>query len=134
MMTFGVCLIYYGIALLLYQINGWLTEGHWTPFPVMRAWEAAFGAPTVESPAMRGIVLWLLDWPLSLSLLLSGATLVGLVFAARRLRAARGRRLRRRWISEQCARLGYPPWNLPKVLNELDEEILAERARREEAG
>ena len=83
MITFGICLIYYGIALCLYQTNGLLLRGVWTPFPVSRAWEPFFGMPTPDSPALAWLVDWLLAWPLSLALIVVGLSILGLVASAR---------------------------------------------------
>jgi len=133
MITFGICLIYYGIALFLYQLNGWLTEGRWTPFPVQRAWEAFFGAPSISSPQLRGVVEWMLGWPLSLTFLVGGIGALAAVFACRRVRQIRRDRMRQRWLAEECAALGYQPWAVPKVLRELDKEALVEKAARKES-
>ncbi|MFQ5773125.1 MAG: hypothetical protein ACE5GS_01265 [Kiloniellaceae bacterium] len=130
MITFGICLIYYGIALFLYQVNGWLTEGRWVPFPVVRAWEAFFGGSAAVPPALKPIVGWLLDWPLSLALLVSGLGILATVFAYRRLRELRRDQMRRKWLEEQCKTLGYYPWDVPRVLKELDQELRSPKAAR----
>lgn len=124
MITLGLCLIYYGIALWLYQVNGWITTGNWKPYPVNAAWEAFFGPLAIESPLVRAVLEWLLSWPLSLSLLLCGLSLLGAVVARRRVDAVRRHRQRRRWIVEQCQAMGYLPWTMSKVLSELDESVL----------
>jgi len=130
MITFGVCLIYYGLALLIYQVNGWVTDGRWIAFPIARAWEAFLGTPSFASPVVRGAVHWLLSWPLSLALLLIGVTILCAVFGLRRLGEMRRRRQRRRWVEEQCAALGYQPWDLPKLLSEIERDGLSEPAPR----
>ncbi|MFQ5467824.1 MAG: hypothetical protein ACE5DS_06765, partial [Kiloniellaceae bacterium] len=119
MITFGVCLIYYGLALLTYQVNGWVTDGRWTAFPIARAWEACFGMPGFATPMMRTAFHWFLSWPLSFALMFTGVTILGAVFGLRRLGVVRRRRLRRRWVEQQCAALGYRSWALPKVLSEI---------------
>ena len=130
MITFGICLIYYGIALFLYQTNSWLVEGVWKPFPVRRAWEAFLGNPRPDTPIVAWLVDWFLSWPLSLTLILTGLSILGLValvrWAARRRRA----QLRRKWLLEQCEVTGYKPWNIPNVLEALDGQMLAERVAR----
>ncbi|RMD62667.1 MAG: hypothetical protein D6826_06845 [Alphaproteobacteria bacterium] len=134
MITFGICLIYYGIALFLYQANGWLTAGRWTPFPVLRAWEAFFGIPHIAPGPFQPLALWFLNWPLSLALLFGGVVVLGLVFACQRLREVRRRRARRRWIEEQCTAMGYRPWAVPALLREIDREMIAEAQARKERG
>lgn len=130
MITLGICLIYYGLALFLYQVNGWLTDGRWTPFPVSRAWEAFFGAPLVESSLLRFIGEWFLSWPLSIALALTGCLLVALVFATRTVHGLRRDQLRQRWLAEQAVAAGYPAWTMPKVLT-LGRQIRAEeKAKR----
>ena len=133
MITFGICLIYYGIALFLYQVHGWLFDGVWTPFPVRRAWEGFFGSPRLLAEPFETLVTWLLAWPLSLALLLGGFAVLGAAFAVKRAMERRRDRIRRKWILEQCDAAGYQPWAVPKVLRELDDRMQAEKsARREE--
>ena len=135
MITFGICLIYYGIALFLYQVHGWINYGVWVPFPVSRAWEGFFGAVRPSDPAMDMLVNWLLSWPMSLALLVVGFGILGLVFFTRRAIQLRRDSVRRKWILDQCAKLGYRPWAVPKVLRELDDRIQAEKMTgREETG
>lgn len=134
MITFGICLIYYGIALLVYQLNGWATEGYWTPFPVLRAWEAFFGPVSIESPFLRQVAHGLLQLPLSLTLLGAGFGTLAIVFGYRRWAETRRRQLRRKWIEEQCKTFGYTPWDVPKLLKELDDEVLVRPASRRNEG
>lgn len=132
MITLGICLIYYGIALFLYQVNGWWTEGRWAPFPVRRAWEAWFGSPLVESPFLRMLSDWLLSWPLSVALALLGCLLLAGVFATRHARKLRRDHLRLRWLNEQASAAGYHAWAMPKVLDALQSQMRAEdKAKRE---
>ncbi len=134
MITFGICLIYYGIALFLYQLYGWLSVGVWIPFPVRRGWEGFFGSHHVTGGFFNGLVDWLLTWPLSLALLLAGLSILALVYVIKRAFQLRRDKVRRKWILEQCAAVGYRPWALPRVLRELDDRIQAEKlARSEEA-
>ncbi len=49
MITVGICLIYYGVALWGYQLYGWFADGEWNPYPVMAAWKALFGRPEISS-------------------------------------------------------------------------------------
>lgn len=130
MITIGLCLIHFGIALLLYQLYGGLADGHWTPYTVMTLWQAFFGSPTLQFVGLERIVYWLLGWPLSLALVLSGTAVLGLVFGLRRLAKTRRHRQRRRWIAKACRELGYGKWNVPKVLAELDDRLSRDKAAR----
>jgi hypothetical protein len=132
MITFGICLIYYGIALFLYQLYGWLSVGVWIPFPVRRAWEGFFGSPHPSSAPIDALVNWLLAWPLGLALLIAGLSILTLVFVTKRVLQLRRDKVRRKWILEQCAAVGYRPWALPRVLRELDDRILSENLARQE--
>ena len=133
MITFGICLIYYGIALFLFQVHGLLFRGVWTPYPVERVWEGLFGVTRVR--ASEGLVDWMMSVPASLALLATGLSVLGLVYLSRRVAELRRTHLRRKWMVEQCATLGYQPWAVPKVLQDLDERMQAEKlARREESG
>lgn len=135
MITFGICLIYYGIALFLYQVNSWMFGGVWLPFPVRRAWEPFLGSPSPRSPLTAWFVDWLLSWPLSLALICTGLSILGLVMAARWALERRRIDLRRKWLLEQCKISGYKSWSIPKVLDAFDRRTLAERtARKQKAG
>ena len=69
MITICICLIYYGIALWLYQVYGWVSAGEWAPYPVLTAWPALFGSPAYK---LGPVAWWLLELPLSLVLLTVG--------------------------------------------------------------
>ena len=131
MITFGICLLYYGIALFLYQVHGWLTYGVWVPFPVARLWEGFFGVAG-NGTAFEGLLNWLLSWPARLALLRMGLAILTSVFLSRRAAELHRDKVRRKWILEQCAALGYKPWAIPKVLRELDDRIRAEKAAQRE--
>ena len=74
-------------------------------------------------------------WPLSLALLAAGCSILGAVFGTKRVLGWRRDRLRRDWIVKQCDVAGYQTWTVPKVVQELDDRMRAEKlARREEAG
>lgn len=135
MITFGICLIYYGIALFLYQLYGLVFRGVWTPYPVQRIWEGLFGVPHGRASALDSLFDWFMAWPASLALLSIGLGVLGAVYLYRRAAELRRARLRRKWVVEQCADLDYKPWAVPKVLQDLDERMQAEKlAQREEAG
>jgi len=130
MITLGICLIYYGIGLFLYQVYGWLSAGIWTPFPVNRAWEAFFGAPNLGSPMFDSLAVWFLTWPLGLALLIGGLSTLGLAFGIRRVMELRQNRLRLKWLLDQCSAAGYKPWAVPKVIRELNERLNNENTSR----
>ena len=135
MITFGICLIYYGVALFLFQLHGLLFRGVWTPYPVGRIWEGLFGVSHARVAAVNGLLEWLMSWPASLALLALGLGVLGAVYLGRRAAALRRQSLRRKWMVEQCETQGYRPWAVPKVLQDLDERMQAEEvARREGAG
>lgn len=120
MITFAICLIYYGIAVWLYQVHLWVSGGHWVPIPVSVAWGAAFGMPTIDHSVFGVLARWALDWPLSLTLLAVGVGILAAIAGLRRAGKTRRHQLRRQWIAEQCVQAGYTPWNVPKVLTNLD--------------
>ncbi len=131
MITLGICLIYYSIALFLYQIYGWLSAGMWTPFPVSRAWEGFFGTPRLANPITDDLVNWILTWPLSFALLIGGMCVLGAAFGLRRIMELRRNRLRLKWLLEECEVAGYKPWAVPKVIRELDDRLSREKIARE---
>lgn len=120
MITIAVCLIYYGIAVWLYQVHLWYSSGHWVSIPVMVAWREGFGVPEFSHTLFGELYRWLLNWPLSLALLMLGVGLLAAITGLRRLSASRGRRQRQKWVTEQCAQAGYQPWTVPKILADLE--------------
>ncbi len=133
MITLGICLIYYGIALFLYQIYGWLSAGVWTPFPVSRAWDVYFGVPRLTNQFSDGLISWFLTWPLGFALLFGGLCLLGAVFGFRRFTEWRRYRLHLKWIKGQCVAAGYKPWAVPKLMRELDKRLSSEKSSRHSA-
>jgi hypothetical protein len=120
MITIAICLIYYGIAVWLYQLHLWYSSGHWVSIPVMVAWREAFGVPAASHTTFGQLLAWMLDWPLSLALLMLGIGILSTIGGLRRLNSARRRVVRQKWIAEQCAQAGYQPWTVPKVLADLE--------------
>lgn len=122
MITIGICFIYYGLALWLYQIYGWLANDLWAPYSVSTAWQVFFGAPPTDMPVVGVLIGFIMELPLSLALLLLGLSILGAVLGGRRFGQMHERGLRRSWILEQCGKAGYRPWNVRKVLAELEAE------------
>lgn len=120
MITIAICLIYYGVAVWVYQAYLWISSGRWVPIPVSVVWKVAFGVPAADRSLVGLLGRWLLDWPLSLALLALGVCILALVVGLRRARAGHRHRQRRKWIAEQCAQAGYTPWNVPKVIADFE--------------
>ncbi len=113
MITIGICLIYYGVALWIYQVYGWVSAGEWAPYPVLVAWQALFGTPAYT---LGPVVWWLLGLPLSLVLPATGLGIIGLVFGLRRIGRARRGHLRRKWVAAQCKKIGRHAWAVPELV------------------
>lgn len=122
MFTFAICLIYYGIAVWLYQLIGWFRYGKWSPYPIRKAWEAFVGHSTVQSDLLSTIADGILDLPLGLTLVLLGLFVISTRFSSIALEAIRERWERRRWILEQCKKMGLFPWVVPEILEELEKD------------
>ncbi len=124
MITVGLCLIYYGVALWGYQLYGWFANGEWNPYPVMVAWKALFGRPDLSWPIVGPVMEWFMNWPLSLALTVIGCAILGTVTGVRQYARARLRRLRRKWVAEQASAAGYPPWTISRAVDDFDKEVL----------
>ncbi len=120
MITIAVCLIYYGIAVWLYQMFLWVSDGQWVSIPVLAAWRALFGTPATDHSVLGMLARWFLDWPLSLTLLVLGVGIISAVLSLRQGSRARRFQRRRKWVAEQCEQAGYTPWEVPKVLANLE--------------
>jgi len=120
MITIAVCLIYYGIAVWLYQMFLWVSDGQWVSIPVLAAWKAVFGVPETDRSVLGMLGRWFLDWPLSLALLVLGVAIISVALSVRQGGHTRRLRLRRKWVAEQCEQAGYTPWEVPKVLADLE--------------
>lgn len=116
MITIGACLVYYAIALLVFQIYAWISDGVWTPYPVSTAWQSFFDQPSVSWPVVDVAVAWFMDWPLTLALIVLGLGLIGTKLGVRHLRAVRQGQVRRKWVAEQCDAAGFQPWLIPSLV------------------
>ncbi len=124
MITVGLCLIYYGVALWGYQLYGWFADGEWTPYPVMAAWKALFGRPDLSWPIAGPVMDWFMNWPLSLALTVLGCTVLGTVTGVRQHARARLRRLRCKWVAEQASAAGYQPWTVSGAVDDFKRKVL----------
>ena len=88
MITVAICLIYYGIAVWLYQMYLWVLDGRWVSIPVSAVWKVVFGSPATDRSMLGTLARWVLDWPLSLTLIVLG---VGIISAALIIRRELGR-------------------------------------------
>ena len=124
MITVGLCLIYYGVALWGYQLYGWFADGEWNSYLVMAAWKALFGRPDLSWPIAGPIMGWFMNWPLSLGLIVIGCAILGTVTGVRQHTRARLHRLRRKWFAEQAGAAGYEPWTISRAVDDFDREVL----------
>ncbi len=120
MITVAICLIYYGIAVWLYQMYLWVLDGRWVSIPVLAVWKVVFGSPATDRSMLGTLARWVLDWPLSLTLMVLGVSIISAALIIRQGVRARRLQLRRKWVAEQCEQSGYTPWDVPKVLAELE--------------
>ncbi len=124
MITVGLCLIYYGVALWGYQLYGWFADGEWNPYPVMAAWTALFGRPDLSWPIIGPVMEWFMSWPLSLALTVLGCAILGTVTGVRQYARARLRRLRCKWVAEQASAAGYQPWTISRAVDDFKKKVL----------
>ncbi len=124
MITVGICLIYYGVALWGYQLYGWFADGEWNSYAVMAAWTALFGRPDLSWPIAGPAMEWLMSWPLSLALTVLGCAILGTVTGVRQHARERLRRLRCKWVAEQASAAGYQPWTISQTVDEFEKEVL----------
>jgi len=66
-----------GLAVVCHQMLLWQQDGFWTPIPFGVLWVALGGTQPdlLDMHGIRGIMAWLLEQPLSLLLMLVGASL-----------------------------------------------------------
>jgi hypothetical protein len=124
MITVGLCLIYYGVALWGYQLYGWFADDEWIPYSVMGAWIAFFGRPDLSWPVIGPAIEWVMGLPLSLALILVGGGILCTITGVRQYARARLRRLRTKWVAEQASAAGYKPWTIPRAVNDFQKEVL----------
>jgi uncharacterized membrane protein len=129
MITIGLCLIYYGVALFGYQLYGWFAEGAWTSYTVLAAWISFFGRPDLSLPVLGPAIAWFTEWPLSLALISLGITLLCCVTGFRQHARLRLVRLRAKWLAENAIAAGYEPWTIKSAVREFRKDVLDREAK-----
>jgi uncharacterized membrane protein len=129
MITIGLCLIYYGVALFGYQLYGWFSEGAWGSFSVLAAWISLFGRPDLSFPVIGPTVAWFMEWPLSLALITLGLSLLCSVTGFRQHTRWRLARLRAKWFAENASAAGYEPWTIKGAVREFRKDVLDREAK-----
>ncbi len=129
MITIGLCLIYYGVALFGYQLYSWFAEGAWESYSILAAWISFIGRPDLSYPIIGPAVAWFMEWPLSLALILLGLTLLCSVAAFRQHTRLRLVRLRSKWFAESANAAGYQPWTIEGAVREFRKDVLDREAK-----
>ena len=129
MITLGLCLIYYGVALIGYQLYGWLTEETWNSLSVLGAWINLFERPDLSFPVIGPATAWFMEWPLSLVLIVLGLTLLCSVAGFREHARRRLIRLRAKWFAESAQAAGYEPWTIKGAVRDFRKDVLEREAK-----
>lgn len=124
MITIGLCLIYYGVALFGYQIYGWFADDEWNSFTVLAAWISFFGRPDLDIPVVGPAIAWFMEWPLSLALITLGGLVLVSVTGFRQHTRLRLMRLRAKWFAENADAAGYKPWTIAGAVREFKRDVL----------
>jgi hypothetical protein len=133
MITIGLCLIYYGVALFGYQLYGWFAEDAWTSYTVLSAWINFFGHPDLSFPIVGPITEWFMEWPLSLSFIALGVSVLCSIAGFRQHTRRRLDRMRAKWFAENAIAAGYKPWTIKKVTQDFRKGVL-DRDAKDRAG
>lgn len=129
MITIGLCLIYYGVALFGYQLYGWFAEDAWNSYSVLTAWISFFGRPDLSVPVIGPAIAWFMEWPLSLLLISMGLTLLCSVTGFRQHTRQRLIRLRSKWFAENASAAGYKPWTIKNAVHKFRKDVLEREAK-----
>ncbi len=129
MITIGLCLIYYGVALFGYQLYGWFAEDAWNSYSVLTAWISFFGRPDLSVPVIGPAIAWFMEWPLSLLLISMGLTLLCSVTGFRQHTRQRLIRLRSKWFAENASAAGYKPWTIKSAVHKFRKDVLEREAK-----
>ena len=124
MITIGMFLIYYGVALFGYQLYGWFVEDVWNSYSVLAAWINLFGRPDLSFPVIGPAFAWFMEWPLSLALIALGLTLLCSVTGFRQHARRRMVRLRAKWFAENASAAGYQPWTIKGAVRGFRKDVL----------
>jgi len=129
MITIGLCLIYYGVALFGYQLYGWFADDAWSPFSVLAAWISFFGRPDLSFPVIGPAVAWFMEAPLSLVLIPPGRTVLCRRAAFRERARRRLIGLRAKWFAENASAAGYQPWTIQGAVHKFRKDVLDHEAK-----
>ena len=129
MVTISLCLIYYGVALFGYQLYGWFIADEWNSYTVLAAWISFFGRPDLSYPILGPAVAWLMEWPLSLALIISGGSVLVSLTGFRHHARLRLVRLRSKWFAEQAEIAGYKPWTIGSAVGKFRKDVLDREAK-----
>ncbi len=129
MITIGLCLIYYGVALFGYQLYGWFAENAWDSYSVLAAWISFVGRPDLSLPVIGPAVAWFMAWPLSLALIFLGLTMLCSVTGFREHARRRLVRLRAKWFAENARAAGYEPWTIKGAVRGFRKDVLEREAK-----
>ncbi len=129
MITLGLCLIYYGVAVFGYQLYGWFAEDAWNTYSILTAWVNLFGRPDLSFPVVGPAIAWFMAWPLSLALITLGLTILCSVTGLRQHARLRLARLRSKWYEENALAAGYKPWTIQKAAESFRKDVLDREAK-----
>ena len=129
MITLGLCLIYYGVAVFGYQLYGWFTGNVWNSYSVLSVWGNLFERPDLSSSVIGPMVAWFMGWPLSLALIALGLTILCSITALRQHARLRLARLRSKWYAENALAAGYKPWTIEKAAEDFRKDVLDREAK-----
>ncbi len=129
MITLGLCLVYYGVALIGYQLYGWFTEETWNSLSVLGAWVNLFGRPDLSFPVIGPATAWFMEWPLSLVLIVLGLMLLCSVAGFREHARRRLVRLRTKWFAESAKAAGYESWTIQGAVQNFRKDVLDREAK-----
>ncbi len=129
MITVGLCLIYYAVAVFGYQLYGWFTGNVWNSYSVLAVWGNLFERSDLSSPVIGPIVAWFMGWPLSLALIALGLTILCSITALRQHARLRLARLRSKWYAENALAAGYKPWTIEKAAEDFRRDVIDREAK-----
>ena len=120
MNTVGMCFIYCGMAIFGYQSYSWISEGTWTSYSVMSLWQTVLAPPRFGGSALDAALNGVLHWPAAAAFLVAGVGVIAAVHGSRSLADVHAAWGRRKWIVEQCRKVGYFEWSIPGILASFD--------------